>query len=199
MPDGYAVYKVKHDWAHGMPRNELKLQQLIATTPDATAALWRFVLDVDLIATVKAWDRPLDEELLWIAAEPRRMHFMVSDGLVGAPDRRPGVPRRASIRRGRTARVRDRRWVPAPDLGTIRAGRGGGRANLRALRRGTDVLLQRAGPRCGLPGWIVVPPDGTSPAGARAEGRRTRPGRRDVRLGPCPMVRLHLLSRATCA
>lgn len=81
VPDGYAVYKVKHEWIHSVPRNELKLQHLIAETPQATAALWRFVLDVDLVATVKAWDRPADEELQWLAAEPRRMNFMVSDGL----------------------------------------------------------------------------------------------------------------------
>ena len=81
VPDGYAVYKVKHDWVHGVPRNELKLEHLIGTTPEATAALWRFVCDVDLIATVKAWDRPPDEEILWLVGEPRHLHFMVSDGL----------------------------------------------------------------------------------------------------------------------
>jgi predicted acetyltransferase len=81
IADGYAVYKVKHDWAHGMPQNELKLQHLIAADPEATAALWRYLLDVDLVATVKAWDRPADEELLWLVAEPRRLKFTVSDGL----------------------------------------------------------------------------------------------------------------------
>ena len=79
--DGYAVYTVKHEWAHGVPLNELKVQHLIAATPIATAALWRFLLDVDLVATVKAWDRPADEELLWLASEPRRMRFTLSDGL----------------------------------------------------------------------------------------------------------------------
>jgi predicted acetyltransferase len=79
--DGYAVYKVKDEWAHGVSSNELKLQYLVATTPAATAALWRYLLDVDLIATVKAWDRPADDELLWLVAEPRRLRFMVSDGL----------------------------------------------------------------------------------------------------------------------
>jgi predicted acetyltransferase len=81
IPDGYAVYKVKDEWVHGVPQNELKLQHLIAATPAATAALWRYLLDVDLVATVKAWDRPADEELLWLVAEPRRLKFMVSDGL----------------------------------------------------------------------------------------------------------------------
>jgi predicted acetyltransferase len=30
---------------------------------------------------LKAWDRPVDEELLWLVSEPRRLKFMVSDGL----------------------------------------------------------------------------------------------------------------------
>ena len=81
VPDGYAVYKVKDEWAHSVPSNELKLQHLIAETPTATSALWRYLLDVDLVATVKAWDRPADEELLWLVAEPRRLRFMVSEGL----------------------------------------------------------------------------------------------------------------------
>jgi predicted acetyltransferase len=81
VSDGYAVYKVKDDWAHGVPQNQLKLQHLIASNPEAAAALWRYLLDVDLVATLKAWDRPVDEELLWLVSEPRRLKFMVSDGL----------------------------------------------------------------------------------------------------------------------
>jgi predicted acetyltransferase len=81
LADGYAVYKVKHRWVHNVPMNELTVRHLVAVTPAATAALWRFVLDVDLVATVKVLDRPADEELLWLVAEPRRLHAMLSDGL----------------------------------------------------------------------------------------------------------------------
>jgi predicted acetyltransferase len=79
--DGYAVYKVKHEWTHNLPLHELKVQHLIAATPVATAGLWRFLFDVDLVATVKAWDRPADEELFWLVSEPRRVKAMLSDGL----------------------------------------------------------------------------------------------------------------------
>jgi predicted acetyltransferase len=80
-PDGYAVYGVKERWVHGVPQHELRLRRWIAATPAAAAALWRYLLDADLIATVKAWDRPADEELLWLVAEPRRLNFMIADGL----------------------------------------------------------------------------------------------------------------------
>jgi predicted acetyltransferase len=79
--DGYAVYTVKHEWIHSVPANELRVRDLIATTPGATAALWRFLFDVDLVATVKAEDRPVDDELLWLVAEPRRLNARVIDGL----------------------------------------------------------------------------------------------------------------------
>ncbi len=80
-PDGYAVYRVKDRWVHGVPQNEVRSRHQIAATPAATAALWRYLLDIDLIATVKAWGRPVDEELLWLVAEPRRLNFMIADGL----------------------------------------------------------------------------------------------------------------------
>ena len=79
--DGYAVYRVKHDWNHGMPQNELKVQNMICATPGAEASLWRYLLDVDLIATVKAWDRPSDDAVLRLVQEPRRLRFTVSDGI----------------------------------------------------------------------------------------------------------------------
>jgi predicted acetyltransferase len=79
--DGYAVYRVKHEWTRNVPANELTVRDLITTDADAAAALWRFLFDVDLVATVKADDRPIDEELLWLVAEPRRLNAVIQDGL----------------------------------------------------------------------------------------------------------------------
>jgi predicted acetyltransferase len=80
-PDGYAVYKVKHDWSHGVPTNELKIEQMLCANAGAEATLWRYLFDVDLIAVVKAWDRPADEIVLRLVQEPRRLRFAISDGL----------------------------------------------------------------------------------------------------------------------
>jgi predicted acetyltransferase len=81
MVDGYAEYRFKHEWIHSVSHGEIEVRQLIAETSMASAALWRYLLDMDLVETVKAWDRPLDEELLRFAAEPRRLNAMVADGL----------------------------------------------------------------------------------------------------------------------
>jgi predicted acetyltransferase len=72
---------VKHEWTRNVPANELTVRDLITTDADAAAALWRFLFDVDLVATVKADDRPIDEELLWLVAEPRRLNAVIQDGL----------------------------------------------------------------------------------------------------------------------
>lgn len=79
--DGYVVYKVKHAWPKGIPSNELMVYDLQATTPQAYADVWRFVLDVDLIQHVTAWHRPADEPLLHLLADPRRLRLTLRDGL----------------------------------------------------------------------------------------------------------------------
>ena len=81
VPDAYAVYKVKHDWPRDIPRSQLMLRELMATTPSATADIWRFVFDIDLIHIVETGHLPADDPLLWLVAEPRRLHFLLSDGL----------------------------------------------------------------------------------------------------------------------
>ena len=49
----------------------LQVEDLHADGAAAEAALWRFLLDVDLISEVTAWARPLDEPLDLLLADPR--------------------------------------------------------------------------------------------------------------------------------
>jgi predicted acetyltransferase len=70
--DGYAAYRFDARWDNG-PQGTLHVPDLVAATPAARAVLWRYLLDVDLVATVKAWAIPLDEPLRWMLRESRRM------------------------------------------------------------------------------------------------------------------------------
>jgi predicted acetyltransferase len=79
--DGYVVYKVKHEWPEGFPRSVLTVRGLDATTPGAYADVWRYVLDTDLMERVEAWDRPVDEPLLHLVQEPRRLRPTLHDSL----------------------------------------------------------------------------------------------------------------------
>jgi predicted acetyltransferase len=80
-PDGYVVYRTKSDWSQGYANGTADVIELIAANTDAYAALWRYVFDLDLIARTSAWLRPVDEPLMHMLAEPRRLRFRIEDGL----------------------------------------------------------------------------------------------------------------------
>jgi predicted acetyltransferase len=75
------MYKVAQDWHEGMPNSTLHVRDLVAATPGAYADLWRFVLDVDLVTSVEASNRPIDEPLFHLMREPRRLRARMSDNL----------------------------------------------------------------------------------------------------------------------
>jgi predicted acetyltransferase len=79
--DAYAVYWTKHDWPRRVPSGTVTVKECVASTPSGNADIWGFLFDIDLVATVEAWNRPADEPLLQLVREPRRLRFGVSDGL----------------------------------------------------------------------------------------------------------------------
>jgi predicted acetyltransferase len=79
--DGYVVYNVKGNWDTGMAAHKVFVSELVASSAPAYADLWRFCFDMDLVGTVEAWPRPMDEPLLHMLAEPRALGQRWSDGL----------------------------------------------------------------------------------------------------------------------
>lgn len=80
--DGYALYRAEEKWEQGQPRNTLNVDALHALNDDAYAALWRFLAEVDWVATVKAEGRFLSERLPWLLTNARAAAPSdVSDGL----------------------------------------------------------------------------------------------------------------------
>lgn len=80
--DGYAFYSVGGDWAGGVTAKKLTAWDVMAPTPAVRAALWRYLLDVDLVHTVSAVNVPVDEPLRFLLADPRRLRVdYVNDGL----------------------------------------------------------------------------------------------------------------------
>lgn len=94
--DAYAVYRVKHDWPGEVPQSTLDVEELVAATPQAYADIWRYCFDVDLMARIKSWNRPVDDPLLHLLAEPRRLRMTIRDGLFA---RLVHMPRALSERR----------------------------------------------------------------------------------------------------
>src|SRR5256885_8696689 len=50
-------------------------------SPEAESAIWRFIFEIDWLARVKAHYLPLDHPLLLSLADPRRLNFVVREGL----------------------------------------------------------------------------------------------------------------------
>ncbi|MEU4098600.1 GNAT family N-acetyltransferase [Streptomyces sp. NPDC026673] len=72
--DGLASYIVEDGW-HGMfPKVPLTVQELIAATPEAERALWRYLLSVDWVATIRTGFRAQDDVLPLLLADPRAAH-----------------------------------------------------------------------------------------------------------------------------
>jgi predicted acetyltransferase len=79
--EGYAMYRVKHDWDEGFAQSQLRVFEAMATSPRATRELWRFLFGVDLIARVRAWPLAPDHPLFLLAKEPKRLRLRLGDGL----------------------------------------------------------------------------------------------------------------------
>jgi predicted acetyltransferase len=82
-PRGYAVFTSTEHWDEdaGLPEGVLEVSETIATDPAATAALWDNLLSRDLVSEFHARMRPVDDPLLYLLADPRRVRSVVSDGL----------------------------------------------------------------------------------------------------------------------
>jgi predicted acetyltransferase len=70
-PQGILRYTVEEKWAGRLPRSVAEVGLLHAATPGANAALWRFLINLDLVATVRAADRSLEEPLPWLLRDAR--------------------------------------------------------------------------------------------------------------------------------
>ncbi len=82
-PRAYAVFTSTERWDEdaGLPRGVLEVSEALAADPAATAALWDNLLSRDLVSEFHARMRPVDDPLLYLLADPRRVRSVVSDGL----------------------------------------------------------------------------------------------------------------------
>jgi predicted acetyltransferase len=73
--DGYVLYRMRSSWEQNHADNTLLVQELEALDDEVEAALWHFVVNVDLVTTVRSGDRPVDDVLRWRLVDPRRLHI----------------------------------------------------------------------------------------------------------------------------
>jgi len=82
-PRGYALYSAVRppDPEPFLPATVLVVRELMAADPAASAALWSDLLSRDLTSELRAWERPVDDPLLYQLADGRRARPQPSDGL----------------------------------------------------------------------------------------------------------------------
>ncbi|HVY48447.1 MAG TPA: GNAT family N-acetyltransferase [Minicystis sp.] len=81
QPEGYAIYRFA---SHAMDeRHELRLSvvEAIGATPAATRALWRYLLDIDIVTSTRAVRLAVDHPLFYLLADARRLAPRLSDAL----------------------------------------------------------------------------------------------------------------------
>lgn len=81
-PQGFVVYRVAEGSDGDFTNHSVSVQHLVAATDDAYAGLWRYLLELDLVSTVSAPLRSVDEPLLWQVADHRAVRrTRISDHL----------------------------------------------------------------------------------------------------------------------
>lgn len=68
----YAIYRLRPDWTAGAPTGQVVVNELHATDPEAAAAMWRFVTDVDLASSTVAGRRAVDDPVLAMVVDRGR-------------------------------------------------------------------------------------------------------------------------------
>ncbi len=81
-PRGYVLYAASPHWDEdGIPAATIGIRELMADSPAVVAGLWDDLLSRDLTGEVVAWNRPVDDPLLHLLADPRRARARFRDGL----------------------------------------------------------------------------------------------------------------------
>ena len=185
-PEGYVRYRAKQSSEGMRSTGELTIDELVAVTPAAYEQLWRYCCDVDLVITVRAGDRPVDEHLGWLLEDGRtvrqqtRYDFVwvrVLDVVTALSSRRYGADGRLVVEVSDTARLRHR---------TLRPRRGPRRGQLRADATGRRAHAVGGRPGIAVRGGRLAPRPARRGADRRAPQRRPRPGR-----GHVPDLRRH--------
>jgi predicted acetyltransferase len=99
-PCGYVKYRQKSGWNEQGPDATVVVSEIQAVDGEAYAALWRFLLSIDLASRLEASGRPSDDPIVHLLADPRRLERKVGDSLWL---RLLDVPRALSARRYRVA------------------------------------------------------------------------------------------------
>ena len=79
--EGYALFAAKADWDDHGPSGSVTVRELVAETPEAAAGLWRFLLGIDLVRTLRWRLAPDHDALTHLLAGNDAIDRRAGDGL----------------------------------------------------------------------------------------------------------------------
>lgn len=71
--DGWALYRSHHRWDDRLPGSTLRVEDIAGAGDAVVLALWRGLLDHDLVTEVDVFHGALDDPLRWALLDPRRL------------------------------------------------------------------------------------------------------------------------------
>jgi predicted acetyltransferase len=80
-PAAYAAYRVREEGGPADDQRVLVVREAVAASPAGSAALWSYLLGVDLIDRVRVWHVAEDDPVFLLVDEPRRLGFRLEDAL----------------------------------------------------------------------------------------------------------------------
>jgi predicted acetyltransferase len=79
--EAYALYAVKSRWEDGLPAAEAVVREVVATGAEGNAAIWSFLLGLDLTGRITYKLAPVDDSLPHMLTEARAAKVTVGDAL----------------------------------------------------------------------------------------------------------------------
>jgi predicted acetyltransferase len=80
-PVAYAIYRHSMSWENFVSTGKVRVVEAIGRDAQATAELWRYLLDIDWVASIESSLVPPDHPLFFVLAEPRRARYRLGDSL----------------------------------------------------------------------------------------------------------------------
>jgi predicted acetyltransferase len=79
--EAYALYRVNYSFQDGVSTGVTLVLEAMGVSPAATAAVWRYLLDVDWMERVQASLLPVDHPVRLLLADPGGIRFRIGDAL----------------------------------------------------------------------------------------------------------------------
>ncbi|GAB2488275.1 GNAT family N-acetyltransferase [Nocardiopsis aegyptia] len=140
-PQGYALYRARGEWGAAGPLGELRVQEMVSTTPAARVALYEHVFSRDLVARIVLNSTAMDDPLWTLAADRQRIGAVPGTALwVRLVDVRAALAERAyAAPVEAVVEVTDRHAPWNAGRWSLKADRDGARAE--ATESGPDLSL----------------------------------------------------------